>query len=674
MRYLRVFATVPLLLILFPAVLTAQKVNEDSLLKIISSGMPDTIRIDAMLVLANYQVKHKMKGPEGLKTLEDARALSISNNYLPGQIQVLLTSGNYYRSKNEWGKSLTAYNEMLALAPQLKNDSLKNRSLMMAYNNLGGIYNYNGDFNNSLGNRLKALEIAERTTPGNFENLGIIYLNIASDYRQLKIPARALEYLGRTSPFFEKLSSRLKMEYYYEYHENYLAADSAKSAKQLLVKLEDGLREFDLSDFQKKDYSLMLSRLSGNYAATYDKNYAAAIGYHQAALATAKELGSGNEITESMYNIGKTYLEDKNPTQAISYLQPAYDSSVSGNLKNLQLKIVQSLADAYLAAGNTAEANVYLKKAVGLKTEIYDTEKSKEINFLEARYQNQLREKEITELQLAGAEKELTIVKRNRMLFVGGIAAACLLLVLTLLYRSTRQKKIIAEKEQLLQGEQIRFLERQQQVVSLQSMINGQETERTRIAKDLHDGLGGLFSTIRMNFSTLQHENQELKNYPLFNTSYDMVNTAAEEVRRIAHNMMPEVLIRIGLVPAVQELCNSISAGKLLTATMQSYGMDTRLNPSSEIMLYRIIQELLNNIIKHAQATEAIVQFNREGNHLNVTVEDNGRGFDTVNSGSKTQMGLESVKSRVNYLNGTLSIDSEKEIGTTVMMVFLVNE
>ncbi|MBK8141147.1 MAG: hypothetical protein IPK57_09050 [Chitinophagaceae bacterium] len=85
-------------------------------------------------------------------------------------------------------------------------------------------------------------------------------------------------------------------------------------------------------------------------------------------------------------------------------------------------------------------------------------------------------------------------------------------------------------------------------------MVNGQETERTRIAKDLHDGLGGLFSTIKMHFSTLQHEKAELKADPLFTKSYDMLNTASEEVRRIAHNMMPEVLIKLGLVQATQEL------------------------------------------------------------------------------------------------------------------------
>jgi len=185
--------------------------------------------------------------------------------------------------------------------------------------------------------------------------------------------------------------------------------------------------------------------------------------------------------------------------------------------------------------------------------------------------------------------------------------------------------------------------------------------------------LGGLFSTIKMQLSTLKHEEKSLETNELFQKSYELVDTASVEVRRIAHNMMPEVLIKLGMIQALQELCNSINAGKLLSVSMQSYGMEQRLNASTEMMLFRIVQELLNNIIKHAYASEAIIQFNRDGQRLSVTVEDNGRGFNLENSSGK-KAGLESVKSRVNYLNGKLSIDSEKEIGTTILMDFLINE
>ena len=151
-----------------------------------------------------------------------------------------------------------------------------------------------------------------------------------------------------------------------------------------------------------------------------------------------------------------------------------------------------------------------------------------------------------------------------------------------------------------------------------------------------------------------------------------MVDTAASEVRRIAHNMMPEVLLKLGLANALKDLCDNISAGRKLQVSLQINGMEKRLNPSTEIMLYRIVQELLNNIVKHAQASKAIVQFIEDNNRLSVTVEDDGKGFNTAEADATNKAGIETVRSRVHYLNGNMQIDSQKDIGTTVMMDFLV--
>ncbi len=401
------------------------------------------------------------------------------------------------------------------------------------------------------------------------------------------------------------------------------------------------------------------------------------------------------------------------PASLTAYLS-AYDIADSVNNDYLKAEVGDNVARIYLKLGNKAQAEKYaiesntiskLLQNYGVAARTYNTlkmsaaangnfekayhfgelnklysdsasnnETKKSILNLEAKYQNQKKEKEIAELTIANTEKELTVVKRNRLILIGGLTVASLLIVLGLFYRNSKQKQLLADKENILQQEQIKFLERQQQVVSLQSMVNGQETERTRIAKDLHDGLGGLFSTVKMYFSTLQHEQEVLKTNTLFSKSYELIDTASEEVRRIAHNMMPEVLMKLGLVHALQDMCTNISAGKLLQAKLQSYGMDKRLNASTEIMLYRIVQELLNNIIKHAQATEAIVQFNRESERLTVTVEDNGRGFNLQQDDGKNHAGLETIKNRVSYLNGNISIDSQQEVGTTVMMEFLINE
>lgn len=664
------------LVVCLPAwlVAPAQKVNEDSLYRVITTTTFDTVRVNALLTLANYQIKHSMQDSLGLLTLQQGYELAIRIHYRQGMAQALLIKGSYYNSKHQLQQSLEAYDKMMITAHEIRNDSLRSRLLMMAYNNTGGIYNANGDFRNSLLNRLKALEIVEKYTPDNYTNLGIIYLNIASDYRQLKMPSKALEYLDKTTGFFDRLSSRLKMEYYYEYYQNYVEDNNGPVAKATLDKISNGIKTYDLSAFQQKDYSMMLAKLSGCYQLNYDKDYSVALQHFRHYYLLAKELRQVNEITESVYRIGETQLLAGNIPAALSYLQMANDSATLHGFKNQAMKAQVLLAEAHRKNGDALKANEMLQSAMKQKAEIYNVATVKELSVVEAQYQAEKRKNEIAALQLANTAKALTIVKRERLLLTGGLITLLALLVLGIFYSRNYRKRKQAERAEKQQQQQILFLEKQQQLVSLQSMINGQETERTRIARDLHDGLGGLFSTIKMHFSTLQHEMEQLRQYPLFTRSYELVNTAAEEVRRIAHNMMPEVLIRIGLMPAVQELCNSVSAGKLLQVAMQSYGMDKRLHIDTEIMLYRIVQELLNNIIKHAHASEALVQFNRQEDRLHITVEDNGSGFAMADTVSDTRAGLDSVKSRVNYLNGTLSIESEKEIGTTVMMVFLLNE
>lgn len=650
----------------------AQQLNEDSIRRVIAGTGSDSVRVLALLTLGNYQLKHKMQDSTGLHTLEEGLGLAGRIRFRQGIAQGLMIKGSYYNSKHQLAQSLDAYDEMMQVAEEIPNDSIRNRLLMMAYNNVGGIYNDNGDFRNSLMYRLKALAIVEKYTPGNHTNLAIVYLNIASDYRQLKMPAKALEYLDKTTAFFPKLNERLKMEYYYEYYHNYLASGKAVVAKAMLGTIEEGLRTFNLSDFQKKDYALMLAKLNGIFQLEYDRNYPRALQYYQRYEALARELKLKTEITESLYRIGETQLAAGNIPAAIASLQQSYNMAAANGFKNQLMKAELLLADAHKKNGNATEANNLLEKAMAQRAEIYNEHAVKELAFAEAQYQSEKKKAEIAALTLANTEKALKIARRDRLLLAGSLITGLLLLVVAWFYNSNNRRRKEAERAEKEQQKQIVFLERQQQVVSLQSMINGQETERTRIAKDLHDGLGGLFSTIKMHLSTLQHEVQDLRNYPLFTRSYELVNDASDEVRRIAHNMMPEVLIRIGLVPAVRELCNSINAGKLLQVKLQDYGME-RLQAATEIMLYRIIQELLNNIMKHSQATEAVIQFNRENNQLSITVEDNGCGFNVDADSGSGRAGLESVKSRVNYLNGSLSIDSQQQIGTTVMMVFLIN-
>ena len=216
-----------------------------------------------------------------------------------------------------------------------------------------------------------------------------------------------------------------------------------------------------------------------------------------------------------------------------------------------------------------------------------------------------------------------------------------------------------------LQQQHIRELEKDKQLVAVDSMLKGQEEERSRLAKDLHDGLGGLLSGVKFSLSNMK-ENLIVTpdNMAVFERSLDMIDTSIKELRRVAHNMMPEMLTKFGLDEALKDYCNTVNATKLLAVKYQSLGMETRLDKATEIIVYRIVQELLNNILKHAAASEVFVQLIRENDRLNIVVEDNGKGFDTAVLENNKGAGWVNIRSRVEYLKGQLDVHSEPGKGT----------
>jgi signal transduction histidine kinase len=234
--------------------------------------------------------------------------------------------------------------------------------------------------------------------------------------------------------------------------------------------------------------------------------------------------------------------------------------------------------------------------------------------------------------------------------------------------RSNRQKRLLLEKEKLIQLQRINELEREKQLAASEAVLKGQEDERMRLAKDLHDGLGGMLSGIKYSFSNMK-ENIVMtpENQRAFERSMDMLDSSISELRRVAHNMMPESLIRFGLEISIRDICRDITNSGALAVNFQAIGLhDLKADQQTQIIIYRLVQELLNNIMKHAVATNAIVQLTYLDGKLSVTVEDDGRGFDTKILETSRGIGFSNLKSRVDYLGGKMEIESEPGRGTTV--------
>jgi two-component system, NarL family, sensor kinase len=260
-------------------------------------------------------------------------------------------------------------------------------------------------------------------------------------------------------------------------------------------------------------------------------------------------------------------------------------------------------------------------------------------------------EKEVIELK-AKNEKKATL---NNILIASSLA---LLFIGFLGYRNFRNK-------QKLQNLKITELEKDKQLLAIDSMLKGQEEERGRIAKDLHDGLGGLLSGTKLSFTNMK-ENLILtpEDAAQFDKSLNMLDTTIADLRKVAHNLMPEALVKFGLNDALRDFCNSIQSSSNIIVEYQKMGIDRKIENTSETFIYRIIQELVNNAVKHASAKEIMVQLTVENAKVLITVEDDGKGYDK-NLTTKGD-GLDNIAFRVNYLKGKIDTLTSPNNGTSV--------
>ena len=294
---------------------------------------------------------------------------------------------------------------------------------------------------------------------------------------------------------------------------------------------------------------------------------------------------------------------------------------------------------------------------------------------LEARYQ----EAE-NKLALLGTEKQLAIErsKREKYFRYALMFGFALLAVLFMwLYHDfeTKKKQLLLETKQIRKDQKIEELLNNQERLSIQNMLEGQEKERERIAKDLHDRLGSMLSMVKLHFQKTNENIEELKQQSRedYSKANKLLDQACDEVRKIAHNLVSGVLKNFGLVAALEELKTTLINTGQYDVEFIANQLEDRLSSKYEIAIYRIVQELTSNIMRHAEANEMSIQLLRKKNSIHISVEDNGKGFNTKNEAIRKGIGLKNIESRLYPLNGSLDIDSVPGRGTSVFIEIPLN-
>jgi two-component system, NarL family, sensor kinase len=663
-----------LLFLYLPFRLFCQSQTIDSLLQLLRDARHDSTRI-----ILNYQLADQVSGYDismAEKYLQAGYALAkpFGDDYYTAYY--LLTKAELLFDMVKYDEAGACFDSAMLMYDILINSSAQHKKKLQTYK-LDRVqcligkgllaarqYNYHESIQYYL-QGLADIEHMEGTEKNSY--LANLYADIASDYYELEQFENALKYDKKGLQYLHPDDN---LHIYVVGHlfvaDDFSALSQFDSSSAYLEKVRPIVMQLGKPALDVRFYYI----LGGIYRKK--KDWTQALTAFQKAYEAAGKLKDDFQLINSSEGIAACYLQLGDLAKARQIALYVFNEAKRVQIPLYRVQSLQLLTEIEEKSGNISKAYQYQKQWMLANDSLEKEKVQKQMNEVQGRYESIKREKEILQLQKSNALQSLSLQKKSTFNYFLVGSVMVLLITGLLLYRNFRNRQQFARQQDRLQQQQIRELEKDRQLVSVDSMLKGQEEERSRLAKDLHDGLGGLLSGVK--FSLIKMKDNLIitpDTGAVLERSLDMIDTSIKELRRVAHNMMPEMLTKFGLDEVLKDYCNTINATKLVSVKYQSHGMGTRLDKSTEIIIYRIIQELLNNILKHASASEAFVNVVRESDRLSVVVEDNGRGYDTSLPGNKGS-GWTNIRARVGYLKGQVEVHSVPGKGTLVNMEFKI--
>ncbi len=394
------------------------------------------------------------------------------------------------------------------------------------------------------------------------------------------------------------------------------------------------------------------------------KLHDSALFYYQKSLQVSKKYNDVDAICQNLINQSAVYTYQKNYTKAIELLNEADHLPLTAFIKKTKAFIQKNLSENYVLLSDYKKAYTALYISDSLEEKTITEIQNKKILELQTQYESQ--KKELENLNLKSK------IQTNRIVTYSTIGLLVIsILIGFLTYNSLARKKKIVEQDKLLQIQKLETNLKEQELHEIDVMLEVQEKERQNIANELHDNLGSMLATLKLNFENLKlHGKDAAKNLtPLYEKTDTLLEEAYQKVRTISHLKNLGVIGSEGLVVAVKTMAEKMSILDKLRINVIPHGLNERLENPLEITLYRIIQELCTNIIKHSEANEVNIYLTQHNSsELNIIIEDNGKGFDPKTVIEKSGIGLKSIEKKVEQLNGTFTIDSIISKGTTIII------
>ncbi|MES2417847.1 MAG: sensor histidine kinase [Bacteroidota bacterium] len=574
----------------------------------------------------------------------------------------------------------------LQLAEQLKDTA----SIALAYSDIGNTYTRANHLQEALSFHLKSYTLREKLglkakAAGSISNIAVIY-------KQLGKYKEALSFMHRSLKIYEEAGDESKQalvlgnigNVYIAYKkfepakENYQRAivlAKKTNATTILANAHSGLLQYYFQQNKYKD-ALRQAFIAEKYlkqlqakidlATVYNSigqiyyeegKLELAMKYYNNSLAIRVFMKDKLGIASCYKNMGAAYAKLKNYPLAEKYLNESILIFKEIDSKDYLREAYGLLANVFEAKNDEANALKFFKKSIAFKDSIYNKQASDKISELQIAYQTEKKAQQIVLLHKENKIQKLTLFKRNIFLGISITALLTALLIGYLLFKAMKLKQTAQLQMEVLN----------QQDIATKAILNAEENERKRISGELHDGLGQMFSAVKMNLSALLEdivfENEE--HNLLYKKTLNLVDESCGELRSISHQMAPNVLLKSGLATAIKDFIDKID-GRKLKINLETTDLNQRLDSNVEMVLYRVIQEAVNNVIKHAGANTLDIQLIKDIEGVKAMIEDNGKGFDASNLEKFEGIGLKNIRSRVAYLKGEVDFSSSPGQGTLV--------
>jgi two-component system NarL family sensor kinase len=404
----------------------------------------------------------------------------------------------------------------------------------------------------------------------------------------------------------------------------------------------------------KNDDKTLLSHSLSNLGEIYNIRgmHAKALDYLLQAAKIQLETDDHRGLAETHILTGQLYFEKNNYKAALSSFETARQLAQRAGFTDILKNAWKGESDAYHGLHKDGEALSAYREYSNIKDSLYTSESTKQIAEMQTKYNTEKKEHENTLLQRENDLKSLQLKEQKQQKFTIAILSLFILITMVIFYNRYRlkQKNILLEERTL----------------RTKAVLTAQEEEKEKLSKDLHDGVGSLLSLIKLNISALESASAEEKK--IIDQTKDLAGKAITEVRQVSHQLAPGLLATVGLEAALTELTAQINSSGKLIMQLQFENPST-IPREAELNIFRMVQEAVNNIVKHAEATEASIQLSQQNNRMVISIKDNGKGFDQTNPLHSTGNGLRNLSNRAGLLNGILEINSLPGKGTQIVIL-----